>query len=129
MTYRSPFIGTPVDGSATRISDNAQVVWPDGLVNALTISCEWTPKIDKACTLLESGDIKLSYLSNVITFAKGAFTATVPYTFTPDVAIIVQGRLHESLGIDVFVDSVKGTGNADVTDAIPSAALSIGSDE
>ena len=128
MTYRTPFIFT--SGTAlTRLADNAATEWPDGLVNDFVISCDCRPIALTPCTILESGDVKLSWATDVLTFAKGLITATIPLTIVSGQKYVVQGRLNTDLGIDVFADSVKGTGAMDVTDAAPSSVLQIGADE
>ncbi|RLD00171.1 MAG: hypothetical protein DRI65_16630, partial [Chloroflexota bacterium] len=125
--YPTPLIFS--NGSAaTRLASDVDTIHP-ALVNNFIWSCDWIPKTDVPCTLLESGNVKLSYASNVMTFAKGAITATVPYTFTPDIPITIKTRIDALYGVDVWAGDVKGTGNADTADAAPSGILSIGSDE
>ena len=99
------------------------------LVNDFLIQCYFRPVALTACTIFETGDVKMSWASDVLTFTKGLFSATVPLVAVSGDRYLVQGRLNSDLGLDVFADGVKGTGNADVTDAVPAATLQIGSTE
>ena len=101
------------------------------LINSFVLSCEWTPEVDQLCQILDLGETRVGYASNVITFTKNTLnTATIPYTFVAGVPIKISARVHSVDGMDIFVDGVKGANNADTGDIIsPNAQLFTGSNQ
>ena len=96
------------------------------LNNDFVLSCDWTPTNANASTLLESGNVKINYTGTALQMVKGAIIATTPLTAVAGTKYHVDGRVSATNGVDVWLDGVKGTGNADVADAVTGADLQIG---
>lgn len=111
------------------LPDNVSAPFPADLVNDFVLSGYWRPGTLTPCTIFESGNTRLSWDANILKFNKASFSAAVVLVPVVGVAYRVQGRISATQGVDVFADALKGTGNADVSDATPNAILQIGSTE
>jgi len=105
--------------------------------NDITIACDWTPQEDTNTTkwvlssYVDSNNfVAFYYQTGVIGFRKKiagtARTATKATAISAGTTYRLVGRLDSSAGVDVWVDTVKGTTDATATDAVVGTALELG---
>ena len=99
------------------------------LVNDFVLGCDWTPNSSNVATLLDSGDVSIYYDGTNISMIKGAAVGSMVFPVVAGTTYSIKGRISSTQGVDIFAEDVKGTNDADVSDATPSAILQIGCTE
>lgn len=133
--YKTLYIPTPVGASATRLADNCQVPWVTGLVNDFVLGCEavLNPTVGYAghLTVYNNGAnlVGFSRLSSSGTIRAQTGIAGSYYTLSMSAAYNgssykVQLRNSSTQGKDMWLDEIKGVGNAN-TDALTDTTYSI----
>lgn len=130
------------EGSATtRNADVLSYPTTNIPVNDCVFSFDWTPTADNQSTAAWFGS-GTGLTDRLILFydaVAGKFTArkrisstnydaVVTDTYSAGTTASIKVRLDSTGGIDIWIDGVKGTGNANTTDAVLGAAAYIGVD-
>lgn len=127
-----------IEGSAvTRNKDDLSYPTTNIPVNDCVFSFDWTPTAagQDTAALYGSGDANdhlTIFVSGTTIFFKKRVSSTSyqiskALTYVDDTTYSVKGRLSSIDGIDLWIDGVKTTGNANTSDAVYGANIYIGS--
>lgn len=137
VTYPTTFIPTTT-ASVTRNADDLSYTWPSGLANDFVIAFDWTPSVDDQGTIWLPGNYTdasnavgiLHDGTNIIGRKRIAGVnndATKALNYVVGTTYDIKMRLGPN-GTDIWVDDVKGTGDATATDATVAATFGVGND-